>query len=669
MSFSHALPASESVKANQARPRNRSYCSPRCPSTRLHIKKGINYRISQNELLYRQCVKAIGLPTAPPSRRLQHHLHPFFSFSTTNTAPLRSLSSSSLLETDDESTEGTEACNASKPLSPSPLSIPLPLSEHRQPYTSRYATPPLFRNSCRLPLQNISPSTGISPTERNISPSTGISPTERVDSTIPNLTSFGPMPSFVKTDKSSSSLPSPFYFPSNSLTQHPLHALPSPTPLSYTFPSSSPPLPEKQNRHPSPSCQSRSEQAFALPHEKTNGVQGSLPATSSLYFFSSSKGMETPSKYVLKTRLPASKNVFQLPSSTSDTERPTPLFLLAKDKLRELERTSFFQPTALETSLSTRELSLKNHVEMESSYLRTLEEHEKELEQLFAEKATLTEEPVYDRKKDKAKADWFKRFEKPFKFLQKRPKNSCIDDAELQKGKVLLELHGKDVYIDKFNITIKREHLQCLLPHGWLNDEIINFYMSMLQERNSLQVKVDDSALKCWLFNTFFFQKMMNDNNEGTYSYDAVKEFDPDRWTRRKKVDIFSMDMIIVPINISQSHWILGIVDMRKSHRCISLYDSLHGTNERWFTTIRNYLQDEHLDKKGIPLKNIEDWKYPSNFTSEKGTPSQENTYDCGVFLCQTAECLSANRRIDFQQSDIPNMRVKMALQIVDGYL
>ena len=44
----------------------------------------------------------------------------------------------------------------------------------------------------------------------------------------------------------------------------------------------------------------------------------------------------------------------------------------------------------------------------------------------------------------------------------------------------------------------------------------------------------------------------------------------------------------------------------------------------------------------------------------QEGAPQQQNGFDCGVFLCQMAECISDGRAFDFEQSDIANIRLKM---------
>ena len=46
------------------------------------------------------------------------------------------------------------------------------------------------------------------------------------------------------------------------------------------------------------------------------------------------------------------------------------------------------------------------------------------------------------------------------------------------------------------------------------------------------------------------------------------------RWT--KTVDVFSQDLLIIPINHDNLHWCLATVDMRS--RAISYYDSMRGS-------------------------------------------------------------------------------------------
>ncbi|PHJ16155.1 ulp1 protease c-terminal catalytic domain-containing protein, partial [Cystoisospora suis] len=210
--------------------------------------------------------------------------------------------------------------------------------------------------------------------------------------------------------------------------------------------------------------------------------------------------------------------------------------------------------------------------------------------------------------------------------------------------------------IDKFNIALTTNELDCLVGSNWLNDEVINFYMQMIQERNVKQRAQGQDIWKIFVFNTFFYAKLTGGHApDVNYDYQAVR-----RWTKRQKVDLFERDLILVPLHVNELHWTLGVVDMRKGKRKIYFFDSLKGCNKTWFTTMRRYLQDEYLDKHGEKLEEIDDWYIPPDFRSEDYTPQQENGYDCGVFICQMAECIADGREFDFNQTHIPHMRVKM---------
>ena len=61
----------------------------------------------------------------------------------------------------------------------------------------------------------------------------------------------------------------------------------------------------------------------------------------------------------------------------------------------------------------------------------------------------------------------------------------------------------------KFNIPITLEKLRCLAVPRWLNDEVINFYMCMLQERDINLCEQNSQRLKSHYFNTFFMDKLL----------------------------------------------------------------------------------------------------------------------------------------------------------------
>jgi Ulp1 family protease len=81
----------------------------------------------------------------------------------------------------------------------------------------------------------------------------------------------------------------------------------------------------------------------------------------------------------------------------------------------------------------------------------------------------------------------------------------------------------------------------------WLNDEVVNNYMMLLKQRAAeLSASNAEEHPKCYFQSSFFYNKL-SDENTG-YNYSSVA-----RWTRRGagKVDVFAMDMVFFPINVS----------------------------------------------------------------------------------------------------------------------
>ncbi|KAL8436269.1 hypothetical protein ACSSS7_001820 [Eimeria intestinalis] len=98
---------------------------------------------------------------------------------------------------------------------------------------------------------------------------------------------------------------------------------------------------------------------------------------------------------------------------------------------------------------------------------------------------------------------------------------------------------------------LSAESMSLLRAHRRLNDEVINFFFSLLQRRNEESVLRGDAVPKCHFFNSFFNERLK------VASYEGVS-----RWTKR--VDLFSYDLLLLPVHHKENeHWALGVVDFR----------------------------------------------------------------------------------------------------------
>lgn len=198
----------------------------------------------------------------------------------------------------------------------------------------------------------------------------------------------------------------------------------------------------------------------------------------------------------------------------------------------------------------------------------------------------------------------------------------------------------------KFCIPITVRDLKTLRPPNWLNDEVINFYFELLRQRS----KENSNYPRLHIFNTFFYPKLKSNG------YDSIK-----RWT--KKVDIFSFDMILVPIHLGV-HWCCAEINLKE--RSIRYFDSLHNSNKTCLKLLHEYLIEEHKDKKGCDGNaefDFDNW----TLSSPKNIPCQQNGYDCGVFTCIFAEYRSRDADFTFSQKNMNYFRDKISCEIIKG--
>lgn len=203
------------------------------------------------------------------------------------------------------------------------------------------------------------------------------------------------------------------------------------------------------------------------------------------------------------------------------------------------------------------------------------------------------------------------------------------------------------------NITITSSDLKCLRKEEFLNDVILDFYLTWI-----LDHEIDSViARTVHIFSTFFFTKLTQaTNNASPSKQDSI----PQKYYSRaknwlKKVDIFSKDYLIVPVN-RRSHWFLLIVchpgevpdvdddelcslaSNSSKKPCILIFDSLGvrrtGGKNRLTDPLRYLLAEVYKAKHGkekqfdhilLPDRNIK-------------TTLQTNSYDCGLYLLQYVE-------------------------------
>jgi len=142
--------------------------------------------------------------------------------------------------------------------------------------------------------------------------------------------------------------------------------------------------------------------------------------------------------------------------------------------------------------------------------------------------------------------------------------------------------------IKEASITLTRQDFVRLQGTRWLHDEIINSYVALLNRRNSERYESNTKRRgypRIHCFNTFFFTKLFS--ARGKYDYESVR-----RWTKKAKVDILQRDLVLVPVNLHNKHWVCAYVDM--TNKVLVYLDSMHGKDYgKVLKNLRKWVYDE----------------------------------------------------------------------------
>ncbi|XP_033967637.1 sentrin-specific protease 2 [Pseudochaenichthys georgianus] len=203
-----------------------------------------------------------------------------------------------------------------------------------------------------------------------------------------------------------------------------------------------------------------------------------------------------------------------------------------------------------------------------------------------------------------------------------------------------------------FKLHITQRDLATLQEGGWLNDEVMNFYLSLVMERCSGEA----AGLKIYSFSTFFFPKLRGGGGGQAGGHMAVR-----RWT--KAVDLFLYDLLLVPLHLGV-HWAMAVIDLKS--KTVKSYDSMGHRHDDICGLLLHYLKEEHKVKKGRELEGTK-WSVGSLRATE--IPQQKNGSDCGVFACKYADYIAKASPLTFKQCHMPMFRKVMIWEILNQKL
>lgn len=230
---------------------------------------------------------------------------------------------------------------------------------------------------------------------------------------------------------------------------------------------------------------------------------------------------------------------------------------------------------------------------------------------------------------------------------------TTADAAEVRR---LWALRGSDRTIVEANARfgnsiINLRTMQRLKPNGWLNDEIINFYMGLLQDHDRALNLVGKE--KRSIFASSFFMSQLHER--GVFRFHLVE-----RWTRR--LDFETLDKLFFPLRIGGNHFALIVVNIGAKE--VHYYDSLFNETpaNRYCSLMMRWL--------GMALREAfvgTDWTQ----VQHRDSPQQCNGSDCGVFVLTNAAFLANDLPLMYP-CDIESMekqRLRIAICLLKGSL
>ncbi|CCD15418.1 unnamed protein product [Trypanosoma congolense IL3000] len=247
----------------------------------------------------------------------------------------------------------------------------------------------------------------------------------------------------------------------------------------------------------------------------------------------------------------------------------------------------------------------------------------------------------------------------------------------------------------KCGISLTYEQLATLGPGMWLSDQIVNAYLGLICDEHNANLEAESTVS----LGTHFFAKVQQElrigEGDGVRSMANLPTLDEKsgalRWLRRRRYILQPgvTRIVLVPVNLSQSHWTLAVLDWGEGKWMY--YDSLltdNGSVNRGEQILR-VLAHVFTEARRI-LCTCEDGTGKCRPTQEgKGlsfvvakpvipcdsedltaggfsvVPQQQNAYDCGIFVCHAAWCVVNGFALTFTQEDVTALRRVMLHELL----
>ena len=244
---------------------------------------------------------------------------------------------------------------------------------------------------------------------------------------------------------------------------------------------------------------------------------------------------------------------------------------------------------------------------------------------------------------------------KPMESKRKFPGNKKVNEKANKKRKTeskdFIDLTTEEKNSERESENQSDIDLTCLFSPNWLNDEVINTYLKLLNRHNS----------KVFMFESQFHEAFLEGGFERVQNYYQRK-------------NVLSFEKIFIPIH-NGNHWFLIIFDVNELTSFDPYnYPGIDGgkkqelieNNKQFHTKLLTNLKDNYFQ----PLFQKYDKAWHNlaiRVRLPPEIPSQENNHDCGVFLLMFAKCVLMNLDFNFDTTDMIHIRDQIRKEIMTG--
>ena len=214
---------------------------------------------------------------------------------------------------------------------------------------------------------------------------------------------------------------------------------------------------------------------------------------------------------------------------------------------------------------------------------------------------------------------------------------------------------GEIIVQHPLGLTIMQYNFSRLQPGTFVDDEVIDFFLRGILEC--------ETGKKTAFYSTHFMTKLLSDSS-GVMTWHL-------QMARSHNIDsIFDLEMIFIPINVKNVHWIFVMVDMKTKQ--IGLWDSCgkEPENEGYLFAVQKYLYSVHEDVLGQGTAGtLSEWcELWSIYDHSDECPRQTDGNSCAIFVMLSIQRLAHGLELaptTYTQDDIYNLNVRQRIALL----